>query len=320
MAYSLARQRAAARERHRARRGVQRRAQPQIDVDDLPAELQQAQEPALSRRPCRCPRTASTSTRSSRDIERELIQRSLERTGGNKGQAARAAQPEAHDARRKAQAYQSSVAAEARPRRREASSAPTRGPRSPAVGCPRRLSHPASTSGSARAWLILRGPPRPSAIAGCSHGEAASMCRPRPQNEHVRTPTTVSDPRVVDFAAQRLMASINDLPNRRSCTRRLPTLSGISDEQVASALALSTAEVQALAMSTSPKSRRLRAVSSHEIGQVRRAALAALIRSCAVTTGARPDGDNRVTEIEQAVVPTVTPDELRVAAADIRGR
>ena len=32
---------------------------------------------------------ASISTRSSSSIERELIQRSLERTGGNKGQAAR---------------------------------------------------------------------------------------------------------------------------------------------------------------------------------------------------------------------------------------
>jgi two-component system, NtrC family, response regulator AtoC len=60
----------------------------QIDAADLPAEVQQAREPAL------------TSTMALPDegldlevfvatVERELIQRSLERTGGNKGQAAR---------------------------------------------------------------------------------------------------------------------------------------------------------------------------------------------------------------------------------------
>ena len=62
---------------------------PQIDVADLPPEIQQAQEPALAVDRRRCPRTASISTRSSRSIERELIQRSLERTGGNKGRAAK---------------------------------------------------------------------------------------------------------------------------------------------------------------------------------------------------------------------------------------
>jgi DNA-binding NtrC family response regulator len=60
----------------------------QIDVGDLPVELQQAQEPAAS--------SAVTLPEGGLDlgvfvanIERELIQRSLERTGGNKGQAAR---------------------------------------------------------------------------------------------------------------------------------------------------------------------------------------------------------------------------------------
>ena len=60
----------------------------QIDVGDLPTEVQQAQETALT--------TAVTLPEDGLDldafianIERELIQRSLERTGGNKGQAAR---------------------------------------------------------------------------------------------------------------------------------------------------------------------------------------------------------------------------------------
>ncbi len=60
----------------------------QIDVGDLPVELQQAQEPA--------PSSAVTLPEDGLDlgvfvanIERDLIQRSLERTGGNKGQAAR---------------------------------------------------------------------------------------------------------------------------------------------------------------------------------------------------------------------------------------
>ena len=60
----------------------------QIDVDDLPPEIQQAREPACDPR-WSCPRKASTSTRYVADIERELIERSLERTGGNKGQAAK---------------------------------------------------------------------------------------------------------------------------------------------------------------------------------------------------------------------------------------
>jgi DNA-binding NtrC family response regulator len=60
----------------------------QIDVGDLPTEVQQAQESALT--------TAVTLPEDGldldvfiADIERDLIHRSLERTGGNKGQAAR---------------------------------------------------------------------------------------------------------------------------------------------------------------------------------------------------------------------------------------
>ena len=60
----------------------------QIDVGDLPTEVQQAQETALT--------TAVTLPEDGldldvfiADIERDLIHRSLERTGGNKGQAAR---------------------------------------------------------------------------------------------------------------------------------------------------------------------------------------------------------------------------------------
>jgi two-component system response regulator AtoC len=60
----------------------------QIDVGDLPTEVQKAQETALT--------TAVTLPEDGLDldafianIERDLIQRSLERTGGNKGQAAR---------------------------------------------------------------------------------------------------------------------------------------------------------------------------------------------------------------------------------------
>jgi DNA-binding NtrC family response regulator len=60
----------------------------QIDVGDLPTEVQQAQETALM--------TAVTLPEDGldldvfiADIERDLIHRSLERTGGNKGQAAR---------------------------------------------------------------------------------------------------------------------------------------------------------------------------------------------------------------------------------------
>ena len=62
---SLARQRPAARKRHRARASRSAPGRSQIDVGDLPPRLQQAQEPALLVDRCRCPKTASISTRSS---------------------------------------------------------------------------------------------------------------------------------------------------------------------------------------------------------------------------------------------------------------
>ena len=60
----------------------------QIDVGDLPTEIQQAQEPALSSA-VTLPEDGVDLDAFIANIERELIQRSLERTGGNKGQAAR---------------------------------------------------------------------------------------------------------------------------------------------------------------------------------------------------------------------------------------
>jgi DNA-binding NtrC family response regulator len=60
----------------------------QIDVGDLPTEIQQAQEPALSSA-VTLPEDGVDLGAFMANIERELIQRSLERTGGNKGQAAR---------------------------------------------------------------------------------------------------------------------------------------------------------------------------------------------------------------------------------------
>jgi DNA-binding NtrC family response regulator len=60
----------------------------QIDVGDLPTEVQQAQEPALSSS-VTLPEDGVDFDAFMANIERELIQRSLERTGGNKGQAAR---------------------------------------------------------------------------------------------------------------------------------------------------------------------------------------------------------------------------------------
>jgi DNA-binding NtrC family response regulator len=60
----------------------------QIDVHDLPIEIQQAQEPALSSA-VTLPEDGVDLDAFMANIERELIQRSLERTGGNKGQAAR---------------------------------------------------------------------------------------------------------------------------------------------------------------------------------------------------------------------------------------
>jgi DNA-binding NtrC family response regulator len=60
----------------------------QIDITDLPGEIQQAQEPALSSS-IALPEDGMDLDAFIANIERELIERSLERTGGNKGQAAR---------------------------------------------------------------------------------------------------------------------------------------------------------------------------------------------------------------------------------------
>jgi DNA-binding NtrC family response regulator len=60
----------------------------QIDIGDLPVEVQQAEEAALSSA-VTLPEDGIDLAEFIANIERELIQRSLERTGGNKGQAAR---------------------------------------------------------------------------------------------------------------------------------------------------------------------------------------------------------------------------------------
>jgi len=60
----------------------------QIDAGDLPAEIQQAEEPVLPSALVLPEEGIDLDTFIAR-IERELIARSLERTGGNKGQAAR---------------------------------------------------------------------------------------------------------------------------------------------------------------------------------------------------------------------------------------
>ena len=59
-----------------------------IDVADLPAEIQQAREPALPSS-VMLPEDGLDLDAFIAGIERDLIERSLERTGGNKGQAAR---------------------------------------------------------------------------------------------------------------------------------------------------------------------------------------------------------------------------------------
>jgi DNA-binding NtrC family response regulator len=61
---------------------------PQIDIGDLPNELAQAAVPALAS-PVSLPEEGLDLDRLVADIERELIERSLERTGGNKERAAR---------------------------------------------------------------------------------------------------------------------------------------------------------------------------------------------------------------------------------------
>jgi DNA-binding NtrC family response regulator len=60
----------------------------QIDLVDLPGDIQQAQEPVVSPHVA-LPEDGLDLEELIGGIERELIQRSLERTGGNKGQAAR---------------------------------------------------------------------------------------------------------------------------------------------------------------------------------------------------------------------------------------
>ena len=60
----------------------------QIDVGDLPPEIQQAREPVLPSA-VSLPEDGLDLERFVANIERDLIQRSLERTGGNKGQAAK---------------------------------------------------------------------------------------------------------------------------------------------------------------------------------------------------------------------------------------
>jgi two-component system, NtrC family, response regulator AtoC len=60
----------------------------QIDLDDLPAEVQQAKETAATSS-VTLPEDGMDLDAFVAGIERELIERSLERTGGNKGQAAR---------------------------------------------------------------------------------------------------------------------------------------------------------------------------------------------------------------------------------------
>jgi DNA-binding NtrC family response regulator len=60
----------------------------QIDLTDMPVEIQQAQEPALSSS-VSLPEDGIDLDALVANIERDLIERSLERTGGNKGQAAK---------------------------------------------------------------------------------------------------------------------------------------------------------------------------------------------------------------------------------------
>jgi DNA-binding NtrC family response regulator len=61
---------------------------PQIEISDLPAEVQQAQEPNFASA-VSLPEEGVDLERLVAAIERELILRSLERTGGNKGRAAK---------------------------------------------------------------------------------------------------------------------------------------------------------------------------------------------------------------------------------------
>jgi len=63
-------------------------ARAQIDVGDLPPDLQQSQALALAS-PVMLPEDGMDLDSFIATVERELIERSLERTAGNKGQAAR---------------------------------------------------------------------------------------------------------------------------------------------------------------------------------------------------------------------------------------
>src|SRR5262245_19860928 len=63
-------------------------ARPQIDVGDLPSEIQESQENVISPIVA-LPEDGIDLDEFMLNVERELIQRSLERTGGNKGQAAK---------------------------------------------------------------------------------------------------------------------------------------------------------------------------------------------------------------------------------------
>src|SRR5439155_1567667 len=74
---------------HAVERGVAFSAgRAQIDVADLPSEIQQVEEPSLSSA-VTLPENGLDLDAFVANIERDLIQRSLERTGGNKGQAAK---------------------------------------------------------------------------------------------------------------------------------------------------------------------------------------------------------------------------------------
>jgi DNA-binding NtrC family response regulator len=61
----------------------------QIDVGDLPTEIQQAHETPAPTAAVTLPEGGVDLDAYIASIERQLIERSLERTGGNKGQAAR---------------------------------------------------------------------------------------------------------------------------------------------------------------------------------------------------------------------------------------
>ena len=63
-------------------------ARAQIDIGDLPPDIQQPQELALAS-PVTLPEDGMDMDAFITRVERELIERSMERTAGNKGQAAR---------------------------------------------------------------------------------------------------------------------------------------------------------------------------------------------------------------------------------------